>query len=372
MNNLHLVYSSKEKGTFFSARWQKEYTPDLSIVSRTSLSDNTMATRQVMRDFPHSQHRPVVIKYGLQIPMVRSIPKPRWNFRRANLKQYAKEVDHLLQWIPPVANNYERFMGVIKTVAKKHIPRGFRKTFIPTWKKNCEQLFEDFQSTRDYEIADKMLKILNNNRKQRWHESVEKLDFTRSSHKAWGLMKRLGDKNTRATPQIKAIKPDDIASKLVKAAKVNMDKTFGKEIKVQLRKTKNELSKQSDYGTPFSIQEIETALKKTKTQKAACFDGIYPEFLKFTGAYTRRWLAEFYSDILEKCHLPKQFKRAKVIALLKPGKEGKEATDFRPVSLLSVTYKILERLVLERIQPTIDKVVPIEQAGFRENRSCTE
>lgn len=133
-----------------------------------------------------------------------------------------------------------------------------------------------------------MLKILNNNRKQRWHESVEKLDFTRSSHKAWGLMKKLGDKNTRATPQIKAIKPDDIASKLVKAAKVNMDKTFGKEIKVQLRKTKNELSKQSDYGTPLSIQEIETALKKTKSQKAAGFDGIYPEFLKFTGAYTRR------------------------------------------------------------------------------------
>lgn len=61
-----------------------------------------------------------------------------------------------------------------------------------------------------------------------------------------------------------------------------------------------------------------------------------------------------------------------MIALLKPGKEGKDAADFRPVSLLSVTYKILERLVLERIQPAIDKVVPIEQAGFRENSSCTE
>lgn len=42
------------------------------------------------------------------------------------------------------------------------------------------------------------------------------------------------------------------------------------------------------------------------------------------------------------------------------------------MSLLSVTYKILERLVLERIQPTIDKIVPIEQVGFRENRSFTE
>lgn len=114
--------------------------------------------------------------------MVRPILKPHWNFRRANWKQYAKEVDHLLQWIPPVANNYERFIGVIKMVAKKHIPKGFRKMFIPTWDKDCEQLFEDFQRTRDYEIADKMLKTLNNNRKQRWHDTVEKLDFIRSSH----------------------------------------------------------------------------------------------------------------------------------------------------------------------------------------------
>jgi len=110
-----------------------------------------------------------------------------------------------------------------------------------------------------------------------------------------------------------------------------MNKTFGKVIKVKLRRAKSELSKQSEYGTPFSIQEIETALKKTKTQKAAGFDGIYLEFLKFTGTYTRRWLAEFYSNIIEICHIPKQFKRAKV-NLLKPGKEGKEAADFRPVS----------------------------------------
>lgn len=112
-------------------------------------------------------------------------------------------------------------------------------------------------------------------------------------------MKKLEDRNARKTPQIKIIKPDAIASRLLKAAKVNMDKTFGKEIKEKLRKAKIELNPQSKYGAPFSIQEIETALKKTKTQKAAGFDGIYSEFLKLTGAYTRRWLTEFYCNILE-------------------------------------------------------------------------
>lgn len=64
---------------------------------------------------------------------------------------------------------------------------------------------------------------------------VEGLDFTRSSHKAWGLMKKLGDRNAKTTPQIKTIKPDDIAFRLVEAAKVNIDKTFGKEIKEKYR-----------------------------------------------------------------------------------------------------------------------------------------
>jgi hypothetical protein len=42
------------------------------------------------------------------------------------------------------------------------------------------------------------------------------------------------------------------------------------------------------------------------------------------------------------------------------------------MSLLSVVYKILERLILQRIQPLIEAAVPVSQAGFQKNRSCTE
>lgn len=43
--NLHVVYSSKVNGMFFSARWLKEYTPDLCLILRALHSDNTTATR---------------------------------------------------------------------------------------------------------------------------------------------------------------------------------------------------------------------------------------------------------------------------------------------------------------------------------------
>lgn len=89
-NNMELVYSAKDKGTFHSARWGKDYSPDLGIISRLSLNDNTMCTRKVLNDFPHSQHRPVLLEYGLQIPTVHSIPKPRWNFQKADWDAFAK------------------------------------------------------------------------------------------------------------------------------------------------------------------------------------------------------------------------------------------------------------------------------------------
>jgi hypothetical protein len=46
--------------------------------------------------------------------------------------------------------------------------------------------------------------------------------------------------------------------------------------------------------------------------------------------------------------------------------------NYRPISLLSVGYKILERLILQRIQPLIDAAFPVSQASFQKNRSCTE
>ena len=59
------------------------------------------------------------------------------------------------------------------------------------------------------------------------------------------------------------------------------------------------------------------------------------------------------------------------MALLKPGKDPSVAKSFRPISLLCRTYKLFERLILNRIAEHVDaKLIP-EQAGFRPGKSCT-
>ena len=41
---------------------------------------------------------------------------------------------------------------------------------------------------------------------------------------------------------------------------------------------------------------------------------------------------------------------------------------YRPISLLCISYKILERLIYARVEPLINPLVPKEQAGFRRGK----
>jgi len=65
-----------------------------------------------------------------------------------------------------------------------------------------------------------------------------------------------------------------------------------KAIKSKRRNFKKQLCPYPLYSAPFTVGELKNALRKTKLGKAAAgFDGIYPEFLKYTGPGTRKWLS---------------------------------------------------------------------------------
>ena len=66
------------------------------------------------------------------------------------------------------------------------------------------------------------------------------------------------------------------------------------------------------------------------------------------------------------------WRRASVIALLKPGKLETSPNINRPNSRLCTTFKLTERLILNRINPIVEKFLPHEQAGFRGGRSTAD
>jgi exonuclease III len=370
-NNMSLVFNAKDRGTFRSAAWNREYNPDLCFVTQNRNNQPPQTSRYVLGEFPHSQHRPVIVEVGIQIPIIRSIPRPRWNFKKANWQEFTQDLDKVVRWIPPVSENYDRFVKAVIATAKRKIPRGFRKEYIPGWSNDCEQLYQAYIETGDHTIADELLQNLDIKRREKWMEVTRTLDLKKSSREAWSLLRKLGG-GSPVVHKTPLVTPNQIASRIVSLSRAPRDPQHTKEIKKSLTTMRLNLPVTSEISVEFTLDELKEAIKEIKIGKAPGFDGIHPEFLVHLGRRALQWLTKFFSHILQTGRIPKAFKKSKVIAVLKPNKPHDRTESYRPIALLSCCYKLLERLILNRIGPLVSEVIPMEQAGFTSSRSCSD
>lgn len=213
-NELHLVHEPKDRGTFHSRVHRRDYNPDLCFVSADSEGFPLHVTRKVLSSFPNSQHRPVILEVGIRIPLIASVPRPRWNFRKADWNSLKEQLDAAIRFIPPLVKNYERFTRLVINTAKKCIPRGYRKEYIPCWNEDSDRLFEEFRESEDPEIAKELLKSLDEARRMRWIETVESIDMTHSSRKGGSVIRKLGGAS-RVNCKKPKINANKIASRII-------------------------------------------------------------------------------------------------------------------------------------------------------------
>jgi len=331
----------------------------------------------VLEDFPHSQHRPLLIHIGLQLPVIHSSSKKRWNFRKANWDLYSDTLEHSIVTIPsrciPIEEAYRRFQGAIFKAASVSIPRGCRPVYTPCLDEECQALLEKYESSGDPDIADHLIESLDESRRSRWEETTEKLNFTHSSRKSWSLIRRLGAAQQPPVQARPAVNPNAVASHLLKVARAPLEK----EHRHQVRDEWRQYCHQKTVGQvatveAFTESELETVLNSVKSGTAAGYDNILPEFLKHLGPKAKTWLMTFFTRTVQEKRMPRAWRQAKVIAIPKPGKDPNIAASYRPISLLSTCFKLLERLILQRINPDLERIIKVEQAGFRQGRSTCD
>ena len=86
----------------------------------------------------------------------------------------------------------------------------------------------------------------------------------------------------------------------------------------------------------------------------------------------KSWLRDFLSSCLRRLKTPKIWRRTLVVAIRKPEKPVGDPKSYRPITLLCVLYKILERFIYARVEPLIDPLLPKEQIGFRREKSTVD
>ena len=256
--------------------------------------------------------------------------------------------------------------------AKKSIPRGFNKHYISGWDDSCNHLLrEHHQATTKEDIdttATALLHKLDAVRRARWTEVVESVDFTHSSRKAWQTINKLTGRSTTHTRC--PLTANAIASQLLNNGRFpDADRDLAPWTSREVTSLSRAATADANLSSDFTVEELEAAIKKLKSGKAPGRDNIHPEFVIHQSAKTTAWLCSFFTSCYRRSKLPKTWRRATVVALPKPNTPAQDPKSYRPISLLCVPFKILERLIHSRIDHVVDPKLPREQAGFRRGRS---
>lgn len=125
----------------------------------------------------------------------------------------------------------------------------------------------------------------------------------------------------------------------------------------------------------FTIAQVNSIIKTNlNPRKAPGYDLITGKVLQELPRKGVVYLTQIYNAILRIGHFPMVWKVAQIILILKPGKPAEEVKSYRPISLLPAMSKVLEKLILSRIEPvlTARKIIPTHQFGFRPKHATIE
>ena len=124
----------------------------------------------------------------------------------------------------------------------------------------------------------------------------------------------------------------------------------------------------------FSLDEMETALKFMKTKGAPGKDDIPPSFLKNLGPKANQKLLDLLNESFRTGKVPRIWRHAIIIPIIKAGKPSSQLISYRPISLTSCVVKLLERMLCSRLYHLAETEgwICSAQAGFRKNRSTED
>ena len=119
-----------------------------------------------------------------------------------------------------------------------------------------------------------------------------------------------------------------------------------------------------------SPSEVIRAINGLKRTGASGEDGITVSVLQLAAPIIALPVAHLIAISLAQAKVPSAFKAAIVVPIHKgKGKPTNQPSSYRPVAILPVLSKVLEKVVLSQLAPFLKNKLPECQFGFRPNRS---
>ncbi|KAJ4442050.1 hypothetical protein ANN_11916 [Periplaneta americana] len=120
-----------------------------------------------------------------------------------------------------------------------------------------------------------------------------------------------------------------------------------------------------------TLSAVEIAIENQKKYKSPGIDQIPAELIQEGGSALYSEIYKLVLAIWEKEIVPEQWKESIIVPIFKKG-DKTNCGNFRGISLLLTSYKILSNILLRRLTPYVDEIIGDHQCGFRRNRSTID
>ena len=116
-----------------------------------------------------------------------------------------------------------------------------------------------------------------------------------------------------------------------------------------------------NFNGPIASTEIKTVIKNLPTNKSPGPDGFTVEFYQKFREELTSIVLKFFQKIAK---LPNSFCEATINLIPGPDKDASKKENYRPISLMNIDVKILNKILANIVQQHIKKISHHDKVGF--------
>ena len=117
-------------------------------------------------------------------------------------------------------------------------------------------------------------------------------------------------------------------------------------------------------NNPITSTETESVIKNLPKNKSPGPEGFTGEFYQTFREELRPILLKLFQKTEEERTLPNSFYKATITPILKPDKDNTKKEKYKPISLMNIDENILNKILANRMQQHIKKLIHHNQVGF--------
>ena len=121
----------------------------------------------------------------------------------------------------------------------------------------------------------------------------------------------------------------------------------------------------------FTREEIDVALKHKEHLKALGSDGMPPIFFQSFWSVIGDEVSYAILDCLNNCHIPHDLNHT-FVTLIPKVKCPELISEFRPISLCNVIYKLMSKVLANQLNKLLPLLVSENQSAFQEGKMITD